>query len=89
MRTPETTEQKWKGMAMFLDQQVPADDPRMAEFTGPLKDESKRLNATTMEMGAAASARMGFWRARRNGGRGWPTGEPPQGDPTCPANRSS
>ncbi|MCB9674484.1 MAG: acyl-CoA dehydrogenase C-terminal domain-containing protein [Alphaproteobacteria bacterium] len=33
-----------------------ADDPRMAEFTGPLKDESKRLNATTMEMGAAASA---------------------------------
>ncbi|MEZ4318750.1 MAG: acyl-CoA dehydrogenase family protein [Myxococcota bacterium] len=32
-----------------------SDDPRMAEFLGPLKVESKRLNTTTMEMGAAAA----------------------------------
>lgn len=32
-----------------------AADARMAPFIGPLKVESKRLNTTTMEMGAAAS----------------------------------
>ncbi len=33
-----------------------ADDPRMAEFLGPLKAESKRLTATTMDLGAKAAA---------------------------------
>ncbi|MCB9670905.1 MAG: acyl-CoA dehydrogenase C-terminal domain-containing protein [Alphaproteobacteria bacterium] len=33
-----------------------ADDARMAPFVEPLKAESKRLNATTMEMGGMASA---------------------------------
>jgi alkylation response protein AidB-like acyl-CoA dehydrogenase len=33
-----------------------ADDPRMAEFVGPLKAESKRLTEVTMALGAKAAA---------------------------------